>query len=113
MEREKKRAAKKEREIKAKSDLRQKMSVIATANNIYNDEELHLNPRIWEEIHEKGFEHFQAQESGESESEPMEDSEDENSDADLDAVDSDDSAVDAKQIATERMAREMERNIAK
>jgi len=43
----------------------------------------------------------------------MEDSEDENSDADLDAVDSDDSAVDAKQIATERMAREMERNIAK
>lgn len=58
MEREKKRAAKKEREIKAKSDLRQKMSVIATANNIDNDEELHLNPRIWEEIHEKGFEHF-------------------------------------------------------
>lgn len=58
MEREKKRAAKKEREIKAKSELRQKMSVIATANNIDNDEELHLNPRIWEEIHEKGFEHF-------------------------------------------------------
>lgn len=43
----------------------------------------------------------------------MEDSDEENSDADLDAVDSDDSAVDTKQIATERMAREMERNIAK
>jgi hypothetical protein len=43
----------------------------------------------------------------------MDDSDDVNSDADLDAVDSDDSAVDAKQIATERMAREMERNIAK
>ena len=43
----------------------------------------------------------------------MHDSDDVNSDADLDAVDSDDSAVDAKQIATERMAREMERNIAK
>ena len=43
----------------------------------------------------------------------MDDSDEVNSDADLDAVDSDDSAVDAKQIATERMAREMERNIAK
>lgn len=56
IEREKKRAAKKEREIKQKFDLRQKMSVIATTTAMDNDEELHLPNRVWEDLHKKGFE---------------------------------------------------------
>jgi len=56
MEKNKKRAAKKERELKQKSDLRQKMSVIATSTGIDNDEELHLPQRLWDEIRESGLE---------------------------------------------------------
>lgn len=56
IDREKKRAAKKEREIKQKFDLRQKMSVIATTTAMDNDEELHLPNRVWEDLHKKGFE---------------------------------------------------------
>lgn len=47
LEKDKKRQAKKDRELKAKTDLRQKMSVIATSTGIDNDEELNLNSRLW------------------------------------------------------------------
>lgn len=58
IEKEKKRAAKKDREIKAKQEYRQKMSVIATSTGIDNDEELNMNGRLWDELREKGFEHL-------------------------------------------------------
>ena len=45
-----KRAAKKDREQKAKSDLRHKMSVIATTTGIDNDEELNMPSRLWDEV---------------------------------------------------------------
>lgn len=49
-ERDKKRVEKKEREIKARSELRQKMSVIATNTGAENDEELHLSAKVWESL---------------------------------------------------------------
>ena len=55
MDRQKKRQAKKERELKAKSDLRQKMSVIATTTGIDNDEELNMSRKLWASVHETGF----------------------------------------------------------
>lgn len=60
IEREKKRAAKKEREAKTKSDLRHKMSVIATTTGIDNDEELNMPRRLWDEVRKNGFEALNA-----------------------------------------------------
>lgn len=88
IEKDKKRAAKKERELKAKSDLRQKMSVIATSTGIDNDEELNMNTRLWDELREKGFEHLdeesEAEVSEEEDSDSDENEEEESPEEDLD-----------------------------
>lgn len=104
MEKNKKRAAKKERELKQKSDLRQKMSVIATSTGIDNDEELHLPQRLWDEIRESGLEKLDESMSSASDSN---ESSDESAESDLD------SDVDDKRAAIERMAEDMETNISR
>lgn len=55
IEKEKKRLAKKERTAALKSDLRKKMSVIATTT-LDNDEDLQMSKGLWDKLHEKGFE---------------------------------------------------------
>ena len=50
MEKEKKRAAKKEKIAKDKTELRKKMSVIATTT-LNNDEDLLLPRKIWDKLH--------------------------------------------------------------
>jgi len=109
IEKEKKRAAKKEREIKQKFDLRQKMSVIATTTAMDNDEELHLPNRVWEDLHKKGFEGLE-NESDESSGSDESDLDEESSEEE---VESDDSEVDDKVKAINKMAEEMEENISK
>jgi len=49
IEKEKKRAAKKEKIAADKSELRKKMSVIATTT-LDNDEDLLMSRRLWEEV---------------------------------------------------------------
>lgn len=102
---EKKRQAKKEKEIKLKSDLRQKMSVIATSTGIDNDEELNLNSRLWDELRQKGFEHLDEEVSDVSDSEVDEDADDEQSEEE-------NSDLDDKTLAIEKMAKQFEDNIA-
>lgn len=50
IQKEKKRQEKKERIQKAKSDLRKKMSVIASSGVDGNDEDLFLSRKIWEKL---------------------------------------------------------------
>ena len=54
MEKEKKRIAKKEKIAADKSELRKKMSVIATTT-LDNDEDLLMSRRLWDEVQKKGF----------------------------------------------------------
>ena len=54
MEKEKKRVAKKEKIAADKSELRKKMSVIATTT-LDNDEDLLMSRRLWDEVQKKGF----------------------------------------------------------
>ena len=55
MEKEKKRAAKKEKILADKSELRKKMSVIATTT-LDNDEDLLMSRKLWDDVRRKGFE---------------------------------------------------------
>lgn len=105
IEKEKKRAAKKERETKNKSDLRHKMSVIATTTGIDNDEELNMSSRLWDEIRAKGFEALNDDDSEEESS----------SQSSEDELMSDDSgeSEDDKLAHINSMADEMEENIKK
>lgn len=43
--------------MKAKSDLRKKMSVIASSGVDGNDEDLILSKKLWDKVREKGFDH--------------------------------------------------------
>ena len=107
IEKEKKRAAKKERESKNKSDLRHKMSVIATTTGIDNDEELNMSSRIWDEVRKQGFEAFNADDSDDEES---------SSESSADKIVSDeigDESEDDKLAHINSMADEMEENIKK
>ena len=64
MEKEKKRAAKKLKVQEDKSELRKKMSVIATTT-LDNDEDLTMSKRLWDKVRDKGFE-AAAEESSDS-----------------------------------------------
>jgi len=55
LEKEKKKKEKKQRQIEAKSDLRKKMSVIAS-NALEDDEDLRLDKHVWDKLQKKGFE---------------------------------------------------------
>ena len=62
-----------------KSDLRKKMSVIAT-NTIDNDEELQMSGKMWDKVRRKGFEHIHDKTSSD---ESEEDSDEDSNDSDL------------------------------
>ena len=110
MDREKKRVAKKERELKAKSDLRQKMSVIATQHGIENDEELNMSRKLWAKVHETGFDVIGMADSEDngmsSESEESEES------VNDEGADSEES-VDDNTAHINQMAEDMEENLGK
>lgn len=85
------------------------MSVIATSTGIDNDEELNLNSRVWDEIRKKGFEHLdEVDEHSDDSDENDEDGDDEGSEDE----DEDDFEIDEKALAVEKMAKQMEDNIA-
>jgi hypothetical protein len=92
--------------LKAKSDLRKKMSVIASSGIDGNDEDLMLSRKIWDKLQEKGFEHV----GDKTDSDSEEEEESEESSSDAEAEDSDDS-VDSKQERVNKMAEEMENQI--
>ena len=86
------------------------MSVIATTTAMDNDEELHLNARVWEDLHKKGFEGF---DKNSDESEGSSEISDKDSDGEGSEDESDEgSDVDDKVKAINKMAQEMEDNIA-
>jgi methylmalonyl-CoA mutase cobalamin-binding subunit len=91
IEREKKRAEKKEKVQKAKSDLRKKMSVIASSGIDGNDEDLYLSQKLWDKLREKGFEGI-----GEKTDSDEDESEESGSDEVSDAEESDSDSVDSK-----------------
>ena len=106
MEKEKKRAAKKEKIAADKSELRKKMSVIATTT-LNNDEDLMMPRKLWDKLHQKGFEAIeenseddddadgQSDESDDSDQDSDEDAS-ENSNADEDESNSDSDSMDEK-----------------
>ena len=120
---EKKRVAKKEKIAKDKTELRKKMSVIATTT-LDNDEDLHLSNRLWDEIRRKGFEKVgdnsddEDSDDGDDDGKGSDDSMDddlettgmgktlEGSDADGDS--SSDESIDEKQARINQMAEDME-----
>ena len=120
---EKKRVAKKEKIAKDKTELRKKMSVIATTT-LDNDEDLHLSNRLWDEIRRKGFEKVgdnsddEDSDNGDDDGKGSDDSMDddlettgmgktlEGSDADGDS--SSDESIDEKQARINQMAEDME-----
>ena len=85
--------------MKQKSELRQKMSVIATQTGMDNDEEMYLNPAVWDKLRETGMENLSDAENV-SDSEP-EDSEEypQEEGEEVDEMD-----VNDKQNAIERLA---------
>ena len=86
VEKEKKRQAKKEKVLNDKSELRKKMSVIATTT-LDNDEDLLMSRKLWDSVRDKGFDAAgeKSEESSDSDEErkalrESDDSEDEDED---------------------------------
>jgi len=105
-EREIKRVKKKEHELKTKSELRQKMSVIATNTAGDNDEELALPKKVWDNLHQSGFE------CNEDDSDmDGSDADDESGEASVE--EESDSDVDDAHVRINKMAADMEYNIKK
>jgi hypothetical protein len=75
IQKEKKRQEKKERILKAKSDLRKKMSVIASNGADGNDEDLFLSDRLWDKVRKKGFERVDENTDSDEEDDESDDSE--------------------------------------
>jgi hypothetical protein len=109
MDRDKKRVAKKERELKAKSDLRQKMSVIATTTGIDNDEELNLSRKLWASVHENGFDGIGL---ADSEDNGMS-SDSEESEKEVGDQEESEDSIDYRDARINEMADEMEENLQK
>jgi len=110
MERDKKKAAKKEKVLQDKSELRKKMSVIATTM-LDNDEDLTMSRKLWDDIRKKGFENAgEKSEDDESDEESKgdEDSEMAGDDGEEGKSDSSDEEIDAKVAHVEKMAEQME-----
>jgi len=120
IEKDKKKAEKKERVLAAKADLRQKMSVIATNVEVDNDEDIYLNKNQWSELRKvvvKGDSELSQDEDEdddkelesieEKESEEEGDSDDEKLEKDSDA-----SSVDSNAVRVDEMAQEFEDQIA-
>mmetsp|Transcript_46789 Transcript_46789/g.61895 ORF Transcript_46789/g.61895 Transcript_46789/m.61895 type:complete len:360 (+) Transcript_46789:884-1963(+) len=109
---EKKRQAKKEKVQADKSELRKKMSVIATTV-LDNDEDLTLSRKLWDEVAKKGFEGV-GEKSDDDESESSEESKgSDDSDMEEDEADGDSSVeeIDEKEARVAEMADQMESQI--
>ena len=110
MAKDKKRREKKEKVLADKSELRKKMSVIATTT-LDNDEDLALSSKLWDSVRQKGFDGVgdksddeTSEEDGKSEREASDFSSDEEEE---DAVNSDES-IDEKEARVTAMADQME-----
>ena len=125
IEKDKKRAAKKEKIIADKSELRKKMSVIATTT-LDNDEDLLMSRKLWDDLQKKGFEGVGEKSDDEDDSEGSEDDSDgaesseenkysddsENEDGEEDvASGSDSDEIDEKQARISAMDAQMEDNL--
>lgn len=112
MEREKKKRDKKDKVLADKSELRKKMSVIATTM-LDNDEDLTMSRKLWDDIRKKGFEQAGEKSEGEESSEESKGSDDDSDMAgdDKTGAESSDEEVDEKALAVEAMAEQMEMNL--
>ena len=113
MEREKKRQAKKEKVQHDKSELRKKMSVIATTV-LDNDEDLTLSRKLWDEVAKKGFDGVgEKSDDDDSDEESKGGSGESGSDDEEDEAESSgsDDEMDEKAAAVEEMANQMESQI--
>ena len=111
VEKEKKKQAKKEKVLNDKSELRKKMSVIATTT-LDNDEDLLMSRKLWDSVRDKGFDAAgeKSDESSDSDEErkalrESDDSEDEDEDEESS---SGDELPDEKQAQISAMADQME-----
>ena len=113
MEKEKKRQSKKDKILADKSELRKKMSVIATTV-IDNDEDLTLSRKLWDDLRKKGFEGVGERSDDDSDDgseadESMDESdEEEKGEEDEDS----DESVDEKQKRIAEMADQIEEQLA-
>lgn len=112
MERDKKRQAKKEKIASDKTELRKKMSVIATTT-LDNDEDLMMSRKLWDDVRNKGFDGVgeKSDESSDSDEEEQKGEED-MSDQEENEESSDDE-IDEKEQAIAAMADQMEDNITR
>lgn len=111
MEKEKKRLAKKEKIASDKSELRKKMSVIATTT-LDNDEDLLMSRKLWDDIRKKGFEGA-GEKSDDSDDESSEEKKMTMENSDFSAEEEDESSdsedeLDPKQARIAHMADAME-----
>ena len=104
IEKEKKRKDKKEKIANDKTELRKKMSVIATTT-LDNDEDLVMSRKLWDDIRKKGFEGAGDKSSDDSDS--SEEEKGEESDAQEEDESSEDE-LDEKERAVAMMADQME-----
>ena len=103
VEKEKKRQAKKEKVLADKSELRKKMSVIATTT-LDNDEDLLMSRKLWDSVRQKGFEQAgdkseDEDDSSDEERKAIRDSDDSDSD---EAEDEDDSESSGDEMVDEK-----------
>ena len=113
MEKEKKRLAKKEKISHDKSELRKKMSVIATTT-LDNDEDLLMSRKLWEDIRRKGFDGAgeKSDDDGESSEEKMKTMENSDFSAEEEEESSDsEDELDPKQARIAHMADAMEEQL--
>lgn len=91
--------------MKAKSDLRKKMSVIASSGVDGDDEDLRLSQKLWDKVRQKGFDGVADKTDSEDSSELESGSED---DGEEDSAEDSDDSIDSKQERIEEMAFELE-----
>jgi hypothetical protein len=103
-----KRADKKDRVAAAKSDIRKKMSVIASSA-IENDEDLMLSKRLWEKVRTKGFENVgDKTDSDESSSSIEEEQKDDKKSEEEEVSEEESDPINSEQDRIEAMADEMD-----
>ena len=109
IEKEKKRKDKKEKIANDKTELRKKMSVIATTT-LDNDEDLVMSRKLWDDIRKKGFEGAGDKSSDDSDSSEEEKGEES---AAQEEDESSEDELDEKERAVAMMADQMEDQISK
>ena len=115
IEHDKKKHEKKERVLAAKSELRKKMSVIATSMDVDNDEDIYLNANQWADMREKVERAERSGSDDDDDKEELEKIDEEDSDAENDEdaeKGSDSESVDSAAARIDEMADEFEDQIA-